>query len=110
MKTFTWTPTGEATGTTRFRVLKAQFGDGYAQTTVDGLNNKSESWPLTFLAKHDKIIAIKMFLDATKGVQSFQWTPPLGKPLLVKASEYSITPKGSDVYSLSVTFEQDFQP
>lgn len=110
MKTFTWTPTNEATGTTRFRVLKAQFGDGYAQTVVDGLNNQSESWPLMFLAKRDTIMAIKTFLDATQGAESFQWTPPLGQSIFVKAGEYSITPKGGDVYSLSVTFEQDFQP
>lgn len=110
MKTFTWRPTSDATGTTKFRILKAQFGDGYAQTAADGINNKCESWPLTFVAKRDKIIAIKNFLDATNGVESFQWTPPLGQPMSVKVGEYTITPKGADVYCLAVTFEQDFQP
>ncbi|PRC93094.1 phage tail protein [Solimicrobium silvestre] len=110
MKTFTWKPISETTGSTQFRVLKAPFGDGYAQTAADGINNKSESWPLSFIAKSNVIIEIKAFLDSLKGAQSFQWTPPLSKSILVQAGDYQITPNGGDVWTLTVTFEQSFQP
>lgn len=110
LKTFTWQPTSEASCTTQFRVLKAQFGDGYAQTAADGIHNQSESWTLNFVAQRQQILNIKTFLDAAKGTESFNWTPPLGQAMLVKASDYTVTPKDGDVYGLSVTFEQDVQP
>lgn len=110
LKTFTWQPTSEASGTTQFRILTAQFGDGYTQTVADGIHNQSESWSLSFVAQRQQILAIKSFLDATKGTASFNWTPPLSSSILVKASEYHITPQGGDVYQLTVTFVQDYQP
>jgi len=107
---FVWSPKINATGTTKFDVLVAPFGDGYKQTAANGINNRTESWPLTFVGDEEKIKAIKRFLDARQGAESFWWTPPLSDPILVKAGEYATTPNGGGVYTLTVTFEQDFQP
>ena len=37
---FNWSPRINPQGRTKFRVLSAQFGDGYGQTAADGINNK----------------------------------------------------------------------
>lgn len=108
--TFTWKHDSKPTGQTTLRVLTAQFGDGYKQEAADGINNKSDSWPLSFTGLSAKITPIRDFLDALKGYQAFFWTPPLGTQGYYKASEYSLQHMGNDVYSLSVTFKQSFQP
>jgi len=107
---FSWRPVGTPSGTSTFRVRKAQFGDGYSQEVADGLNNKVQSWPLQFAGYKAAITPIAAFLDAHAGYMGFFWTPPLGVQGLYKASEYSLTPEGGDFYTLSVTFEQKFAP
>ena len=79
IETFTWCPKVEPVGTVSFRNKSAKFGDGYEQRARDGINNKSESWPLTFVGGADKIMPIKKFLDAHAGADPFYWTPPLGE-------------------------------
>jgi phage-related protein len=106
---FTWSPKVDATGTVKFRVLSAQFGDGYKQTAADGINNRSASWPLSFTDSVANIAPIKDFLDRQGGYKSFAWTPPLGTQGWYKAGEYQYTSHGAGNCTLSVTFEQAFQ-
>jgi len=40
-ETFTWSPRVDPEGTSTFRVLRAQFGDGYAQEAGDGIHNET---------------------------------------------------------------------
>lgn len=108
--TFTWTSDSKPAGTTKLRTLSAKFGDGYEQKAADGINNKSDSWPLSFTGNSAKITAIKAFLDARCGYQSFFWTPPLGAQGYYRCSEYAMHHLGGDAYQLSATFEQSFQP
>ncbi|WP_036170342.1 phage tail protein [Massilia sp. 9096] len=109
-QTFTWAPDAKPTGTTTFRVLKAQFGDGYAQTAQDGINNKSESWPVTFTEDVSIVAGIKAFLDALGGAASFQWTPPNSVPGFYKCDSYSMKQVDGAIWQLSATFNQSFQP
>ncbi len=109
-QTFTWSPVVEPTGTATYRVLKAQFGDGYAQTAADGINNKSQTWPLQFRGTAAKIAPIRDFLDACSGYQAFFWTPPLGSQGYYKCASYTLKPMGAGKYELAATFEQAFQP
>jgi phage-related protein len=109
-ETFTWSPKVETTGTVKFRVLSAQFGDGYKQTVADGINHRSGSWPLSFTGHALLIAPVKAFLDRQAGYKSFYWTPPLEVQGLYKASEYQYTPHGGGNYTLTVTFEETFQP
>jgi phage-related protein len=107
---FKWSPKLGATGSVKFRVLKAQFGDGYAQTAPDGINNRSSSWPLSFTGIEAKIRPIKDFLDRQAGAKSFLWTPPLGVPGYFKVVEYQCVSQGGRVFTLTATFEETFQP
>jgi len=109
-ETFTWCPIIEPTGTGTLRNKSAQFGDGYKQTAADGINNHSENWPLTFRGNGAFIKPIKDFLIARGGNQSFYWTPPLGELSLWRCETYGVTPLGAEMYTLTATFEQSFQP
>jgi phage-related protein len=108
--TFTWKHDAKPSGTKTFRVLKAQFGDGYEQTAADGINNASQSWPLSFTGRAARITPIRDFLDACAGSQSFLWTPPLGAQGYYKCPTYELKQVGTDVWQIAATFNQSFQP
>ena len=97
-------------GRTKFRVLSAQFGDGYGQTAADGINNKVATWPLQFSGSAGQIGPIVAFLDRHQGYRGFQWQPPLGEPGYYTAADYDLTAMGGEMYSLAVTFQQVFRP
>jgi len=105
---FTWSPSLEIVGTTNYKVRSAQFSDGYTQTVADGINNQWDTFPLTFVGKSSKIAPIKAFLDATKGYQSFFWTPPLRAQGLFRCDSPTIQPHGADTYTLTVNFTEVF--
>jgi len=106
---FTWAPSLEVVGTTTFAVRTAQFSDGYSQAVADGINNRSDSWPLTFVGDTAKATAIKAFLDALQGYQSFLWSPPLRAQGLFRCSSYTYQPHGAGVYTITAIFQEVFQ-
>lgn len=108
--TFTWCPLVGAQGQSSFRVFNSQFGDGYRQVTGDGINNRTQSWPLEFKGTKDYIQAIKTFLDNHQGVKPFYWTPPMEDQGLYDAGQYQILVHHRNLYTLSVTFTQRFEP
>lgn len=108
--TFTWKPTGQPAGSVQLRVRSAQFGDGYSQEVADGINNKTQSWPLTFTGTKAEMQAIIDFLDERAGWQAFYWTPPVGAQGYYKCASYSPAPVGGPVYTVAATFEQRFRP
>tara|TARA_B100000945_G_scaffold229655_1_gene186159 strand:+ start:23 stop:622 length:600 start_codon:yes stop_codon:yes gene_type:complete len=59
------------------RVRMIQFGDGYQQRLVDGINSNAEEYTVTF-NNHTKADAddIDAFFQAQKGVSSFNFTVP----------------------------------
>ncbi len=102
---FTWRPFNETTGQVPFRQRKVQFGDGYSQVTVDGLNPTRMSWPLTFTGTAAEISAIAAFLEGHV-TDPFEWKPPLRESVsLFLADGYSLRDLGGDVWSLLTTFE-----
>lgn len=107
---FVWKATGQPTGTVTFRRLTAQFGDGYRQVAGDGINNKVQSWPLTFSGSKQEMQVVMSFLDRHAGIASFLWTPPMGVEGYYEAPAYSLNPVGGDVYTVSATFNQIFKP
>ncbi|MFW8567076.1 phage tail protein [Orrella sp. 11846] len=110
METFTWCPRVDASGEYAYRVIDAQFGDGYKQSVGDGLNTETSSWSLSFRGRSDKIAPIRNFLRARQGFQPFKWTPPLGDEGVYEARKLSLVAIGGGVYDLSVTFTQRFEP
>jgi phage-related protein len=111
IETFTWVPDLSPTGTTSFKTLSAVFGDGYEQTAEDGINNVRQNWPLTFTGVEDVIQDMQDFLNRHRGVKPFYFTPPLKPAGLYRApTEYTLSPVGGDMYTLTVTFKQVFKP
>lgn len=111
MQVFSWDPRLDPVGQKSFRVLVAQFGDGYAQRVGDGINTQSQSWPLEFAGDSREIRPIRAFLDAHEGFRSFLWTPPLGEQSSFVAPEgYTLKPHGGGVFTLSVTFREAARP
>ena len=77
METFYFTPDYGAQQQTQPRVLKAQFGDGYAQRSEDGMRTVLPRWALQFNARRKKEAdAIEAFLLARRGVESFEFVVP----------------------------------
>lgn len=106
---FTWCPRIEPEGASTFRVLSAQFGDGYKQSVGDGINNEIRSWPLTFTGREAYIVPIRDFLRAHQGYKPFYWKPPLEtEAFLFEVTEFSVVPMGGRAYTLTATFVQRF--
>jgi phage-related protein len=110
VQVFTWIPDNGATGEVQYRTRMVQFGDGYTQAVGDGINNKIQSWPLSFTKNKTESEAIMAFLDNHHGSKSFQWLPPLGTASLFKAIQITNTPLGGSMYRITATFEQAFHP
>lgn len=111
IETFTFERQAGANGTIDYRVREAQFGDGYLQATADGINNKIQTWPLSFVGNLAVVQPIIDFFDRHAGYKSFYWTPPgSSSPLLFKAKQVQITSNGGGVYTVSVSFKQAFTP
>ena len=64
---------------TIFNVLKANFGDGYSQRAINGLNSARQEWTVVWqqLSETDAD-TVTDFLDARLGAETFDWTTPLG--------------------------------
>lgn len=105
---FAWAPQEEAAGKVRLRMNQAQYGDGYSQRAGDGINGKSQTWNLTFKGNAARIDAIRAFLDARGGWQSFFWTPSLGVQGYYVAGEYDLTDRGANRFVLQASFMQVF--
>jgi len=59
-----------------WRIDVAQFGDGYAQRILDGINALQQTWSVTFMNRHkDVLIEMLNFFVASKG-NSFQFLEP----------------------------------
>jgi phage-related protein len=111
MSTFTVPPDYGAQLSDRPRVLLAQFGDGYAQRALDGINAAPEEWSLTFSARtpaeRDTILA---FLEARNGVEPFTWTSPRGTVGKWVCPEWTFSPINAAVNTITARFVQDYSP
>jgi phage-related protein len=107
---FTWATEKGAEGDIAQRVRSKKFGGGYEQSVEDGLNNRSQSWPVTFTGLKPRIKEIMGFIDRHKGAKGFLWEPPLGELSLYKCNGYKPVHRGGQVYAITATFEQTFHP
>jgi phage-related protein len=92
------------------KVLKAEFGDGYAQRAADGQNNSPVTLTLawTNLSEADKTTIINFF-KARKGYQAFYYT--YEDETSAKAyvcEDWSYTHSDADNYVVNATFTQVF--
>lgn len=89
-----------------YRTLENDFGDGYTQTTGDGINNVLEVWNVIW----DKITdvqadEIEAFLDARAGAP-FYWVTPKGNTKVFVSGQPARTYEDYNNNSISVTFTE----
>lgn len=110
MATFTIAPDYGVQVSERPRVLTAQFGDGYQQRVGDGINIAPEQWDLRFsvrtAAERDSLLA---FFAARNGVESFDWTSPVGTVGKFVCPEWTYVPISVTNNTVSAKFVQVFE-
>lgn len=83
MDTLNYKPSTATRGSMTPRVLRAQFGDGYAQEAGDGINAMLPTYellydPISTTAGGQVTLAqIAAFFEAQAGYKKFLWTPPV---------------------------------
>lgn len=106
---FTWCATTSTTGESVGSVRRAQFGDGYAQSSANGINPNRRSWSVTFVGITSRTTEIIQFLDSHVG-KSFLWDSPIYGNALFYCDTYSLAANGNGVWTITATFEQTYQP
>lgn len=111
MATFTWTPSFEATESSKPRVRKTELGDGYEQRVRFGLNTNPKEWDLTFAERTDtERDEISAFLDARGGSESFDWTTPRGVTAKFVCEDWQVTLRACNFNTIRAKFRQVFEP
>lgn len=111
MSTFTYTPSFEATQSSKPRTHKFQAGDGYEQRIRFGLNTDPKEWTLTFAERTNaERDAITTFLETAAGVTSFDWTPPSGVAGKYICEEWQVTLRSYNFNTIQAKFRQVFEP
>lgn len=105
---FKWRVEREVDPTIEYRVIEAQFGDGYSQTSADGINNKSEEYAVRVHAKEADAKLIMEFFDRHKGTKSFIWKPPIGKLSLFTCKNPVPKAAGGGLYVITGTFKKSY--
>jgi phage-related protein len=92
------------------RVRRAQFGDGYEQSVVDGINATLGEWDLAYenldASEYGTVLAA---LGAVGSWDYLIWQSPMDgvpKRWKVKDEGVSITPKSGTLYDLSFSIRQ----
>ncbi|WP_047680420.1 MULTISPECIES: phage tail protein [Xenorhabdus] len=109
IKTFDFPARVGAVGEFEPVVRAVQFGDGYKQTSGDGINSQRESWPLSFVGTLSEIAPVMAFLREHQGWRSFKWRNPLSEMGLYQAGKFTIQASGA-YFTLSVTFTRIYHP
>jgi len=113
MATFTYTPSFQASQSSKPRVRKFASGDAYEQRVTFGLHPDLKQWTLTFENRdNDETAAIQGFLQARAGVESFTWTAPLNgsNPAQYVCDEWQVTMIAYNVNTIQATFREVAEP
>lgn len=91
--------------------LSHSFSDKLAKVTVErGINPVSQKWSVTISGHLDKVKAALRFTKEHIGSRRFQWTTPVGEPILVRCTESSLNFHSTVTAKLTLVFEQAFEP
>ena len=94
------------------RVRSVEFGSGYSQRAVFGINQDPKVWTLSWNNRTaTDANAIEDFLEARAGQEAFDWTPPddtTSYKWICKA--WRKTMPYSNLFNIDATFEQVFEP
>lgn len=107
-KVFKWRVEREMSPTIDYRVVETQFGDGYKQTSADGINIKNESYAVKINAYEKEAGEIMAFFDEHQGWKSFLWKPPLGQLALYTCVDPKPNPQGGGLFVINATFVKSY--
>lgn len=110
IETFTWATEAAADGEVTFGQRSTQFGDGYRQVAGDGLNNESQSWPVSHISLKPVAEEVAAFLRRHKNGKAFLWTPPLGELGLYTCAGFKPINVGGATWRIMATFETAYHP
>ena len=110
MATFTYTPSFPAIEQSQPVVQTTVFNESYQHRIQFGLNRDPKNWVLTFSnrtdTERDNILA---FLEARKGTESFDWTPPRGVASKFICSNWNVQMPNFNKNTIRATFKQVFE-
>lgn len=104
---------GNCSKQTAFKTIKTQFGDGYSQRAADGLNNKIDSWSISWenLNAADKN-TVTTALNNVGGFDYLTWTPfgeSVEKKFILKDGTYTQSHvEGGTYFTISTNLVQVF--
>lgn len=107
-KTFKWRIERDVDTTNTYRVIEAQFGDGYKQTSTEGINTTNLEYALKLHAYENTAKEIMAFFNEHAGWKSFFWTPPLGELGLYTCTNPKPSAEGGGLWSISATFVKSY--
>lgn len=108
IKTFTWKVERGVDPTLEYQVISSQFGDGYKQTSSEGINTRLEQYAITVHAFKEEARQIMQFFDEHQGWKSFFWTPPLGNLSLFTCVDPKPVEQGGGLYVITGTFVKSY--
>lgn len=106
--TFSWVINTQASSDIAYTVRTSQMGDGYIQESGEGVNNKTESWEITWVGSDTEVNNIMSFFDSLAGYKSFFWTNPLNQLGLYKCKNPKPQELGGNTFQLTGTFTKAF--
>lgn len=92
----------------KFRVLKQQFGDGYEQRILDGINAKTEDFSVSFANRSpSEVYTIADYLDAQVPANFNFYIDD--ETVKVYCEEYSLVHESTVGHSLTATFKRVYE-
>ena len=97
---------------TTYKVLKAQFGDGYAQRSGDGLNKRQGTISVSIInLTVVEARVLTTFFDERGGYRSFSYqTPDDFFPRLWVCETHSLNYVDANIRSITATWSEVFVP
>lgn len=93
-------------------VVVTEFGDGYNQRAVDGINETRLMYSVSWTnLDTERMRILRDFFRNTKCVTAFKWTPPdIEQELtfVLERNTLSIVPKAFGIWDISATLSQVF--
>lgn len=93
------------------KVRNVEFGSGYSQRATFGINQDPKVWTLSWENRTATVAnTIEDFLEARKGVESFNWSPP-DEVTTYKwvCQDWTKTMPYSNLFNINATFVQVFE-
>lgn len=93
-----------------YKVDRVDFGDGYSQRGVPGLNSTPQQWRLNWSGISDTDAeTLRVFFEELAGVSIIEWTPyNQTDELKWTANGWSAKPSGFCIQDCSITLSQEF--